>query len=241
MSSAAFLLPRPPPASRAAPGHVQPPRTRTAQAGGHQHARHPLAPETGSSCPQRRRQSRAEGCASQRGWEARSDGPHRTHTCSRARDELSIVLRPCGTTGVPSAEGKAAAQRCRGGWPGGHCTASRPGPSCLTFTQRSAQPFPASACRKHPAGWPTPPFQAARQQSSLWQVSLQHPAEAARPLAQRWHLPFLHLSWPRAGPQQKASPTLPREWLRRAGSHCSPAQPTPAPLTAFLQHRPWRG
>lgn len=58
MISAAFLLPKPSPASGATPGHAEPPRTGTAWAGGHQHAGHPLAPETGSFCPQPRGQSR---------------------------------------------------------------------------------------------------------------------------------------------------------------------------------------
>jgi len=188
---------------------------------------HAVAPMTGSSLPQVRWQSRDAQAAPGRGLrepegsggKARRapQGP-RVQPGRRRAEHHSQTRR---TTGVLSEKGRAAARTAtQGGWPGGRRTAPQPGPSCLTFTQRSDNCSPpAHAESTLPAGHP--PSWAVRQQSSLWQLSLQHPAQAARPLAQRWHLPFLHLAWPRAGPQQKASPTLLRKRLRRAGPHGS--------------------
>lgn len=109
MSSSAFMLPRPPPTSGATPGHAQPPRTGAAQAGGHQHARRPRDGQLLS--PAERTELGCLTGAGPRAAQARRARPDGPHSCRRARDELSIVVRPRGATGVPSMEGRAAARR----------------------------------------------------------------------------------------------------------------------------------
>lgn len=59
-------------------------------------------------------QHQAKGRMSQRGREARPEGPLWAHMCSHAGDELSIVLRLCRPTEVLSMEGMSAAQSCMG-------------------------------------------------------------------------------------------------------------------------------
>ena len=111
----------------------------------------------------------------------------------------------------------------------------------------SPQYMPKARCR---LAHPRPPGQPSSRAHSGRFVSLQHLAAAARLPAQHCHLPFLHLSWPQAGPQQKASPILPRAAAAgrfsllpgTASSHCTthslPLVQSPARLGPLLQCPP---
>jgi len=180
------------------------------------------------------KQHRAEGYASQRGRGARPEGPHRAHACSRDGDELSIILRPRRTTGVLSEKGRAAARTAtQGGWPGGRRTAPQPGPSCLTFTQRSDNCSPpAHAESTLPAGHP--PSWAVRQQSSTLAAFSAAPCAGCQAsgsaLAFAFFAPSLAPSWaPAEGVPHPASKAAAEGRPSRL-----PAQPAPiAPLAAF--------
>lgn len=93
-------------------------------------------------------------------------------------------------------EGKSAAQWCRGCDQVG--TTLGPSLGIPDFHKKISATTPYHCNLKAPCRLARPLSLPPRppSNSSLWQVFLQHPVKAARPLAQHWHLPFLHLPWP---------------------------------------------